>query len=161
MIPSKKETFIITLSRYNAEQDCLYCPMGQKMEKLGERKTQTYTGFEQTSSLYQAKNCEGCPMRGVCHKGKENRIVSVNHNLERHKKIAREKLLSEKGIEKRGQRCVDVEGTFGQLKQNKGFRRFLLRGLDKIDIELGLLCIGMNIAPKKRRISLCSGISLP
>ena len=54
--------------------------------------------------------------------------------------------MSEQGKEHRGQRCVDVEGSFGQQKHNKGFRRFYLRGLEKIDIEIGLLVTSMNIA---------------
>lgn len=139
--PSHKENLY-----YSAEQDCYYCPMGQAMEKIGKRKNVTTAGYEQEQTLYQAKNCEGCPMRGVCHDSKDNRIITINHNLERHKIKARELLTSEKGIEKRGQRCVDVEGTFGQLKHNKNYKRFLLRGLEKVDVELGLLGLGMNIA---------------
>jgi len=40
-------------------------------------------------------------------------------------------LNSEKGIEKRKQRCPDVEPVFGNIKQNHGFRRFMLRGKEK------------------------------
>lgn len=131
---------------YNAEQDCLYCPMGQQMSKAYEKRNKTKTGYVQIQSVYQAKNCNGCPMRGACYRAKGNREVTINHNLERHKAKAREKLTSELGREKRGQRCVDVEGTFGQLKHNKGYRRFLLRGKEKVEIELGLLALSMNIA---------------
>lgn len=153
---SKKENL-----HYNEKEDHYICPMGQKMEKIGEQRRKTKTGFEQTFSLYQARNCEGCPLRGACHKAKGNGIIQVNRNLERHKQKARELLTSEEGIKKRGQRCVDVEGTFGQLKQNKGFRRFLLRGLEKIDVELGLLCIGMNIARKKEGLAAALGLVCP
>lgn len=146
--PSKKENLY-----YNKEKDCYYCPMGQAMEKISVRHDETETGFKQTHTLYQAKNCEGCLMRGVCHESKTNRIISVNHNLEEYKAKARELLTSEKGIEKRGQRCVDVEGTFGQLKANKGVRRFLLRGTEKVNIELGLLAIGMNLARMAKKQS--------
>ena len=139
--PSKKENLY-----YNTEKDCYYCPMGQPMLKIREQRRKTKTGYLQTSSVYQAKNCINCPMRGACHKSIENRIITVNHNLERHKAKVRELLTSELGVEKRGQRCVDVEGTFGQLKHNKGYRRFLLRGKEKVEIELGLLALGMNIA---------------
>lgn len=131
---------------YNAELDFYVCPMGQRMEKIGTARKKTTSGFVQVTSLYQAKNCEGCPLRKICHKAAGNRIISKNHNLDRHKQKARTLLKSEKGIEKRGQRCVDVEATFGQLKQNKGFRRFYLRGLEKVNIELGLLTTSMNIA---------------
>jgi hypothetical protein len=39
-----------------------------------------------------------------------------------------------------------VEGTFAILKHNKGFKRFYLRGRDKVEIEAGLLAITHNIA---------------
>ena len=60
--------------------------------------------------------------------------------------------MSEQGKEHRRQRCVDVEGSFGQVKHNKGFRRFYLRGLEKIDIEIGLLVTSMNIAKRAKHM---------
>jgi hypothetical protein len=39
-----------------------------------------------------------------------------------------------------------VEAVFGNIKQNKRFKRFMLRGLEKTEIEIGLLSIAHNIA---------------
>ena len=133
---------------YDPVRDCYICPMGQKMHYIGDGKRKTSTGFEQTSKRYQAKNCTGCPLNGACHKSKGNRIVEVNENLKRHKEIAYRLLNSEKGIEKRKQRCHDVEPVFGNIKQNHGFRRFMLRGKEKVTIEWGLLAIAQNIRKK-------------
>jgi hypothetical protein len=44
-------------------------------------------------------------------------------------------LNSEEGLERRKKRCFDVEPTFGNIKQNHGFRRFMLRGKEKVEIE--------------------------
>lgn len=145
---------------YNEEQDCYYCPMGQKMSKISTSKQQTTSGFIQTVSSYQARNCENCPLRGMCHQSKGNRIVQRNANLERSKEKARRLLTSERGREKRGQRCVDIEGTFAQLKHNKHFKRFLLRGLDKVNIELGLVFTSMNIARGISKIVSSKGDSM-
>jgi hypothetical protein len=41
---------------------------------------------------------------------------------------------------------VEVESVFGRLKHNWGFRRFRLRGLEKVPIEWGLLCMAHNLA---------------
>jgi len=131
---------------YNKEQDCFYCPMGQQMKKIASYKKKTDTGFEQEYSRYQAKNCESCPLRGVCHKGKDNRIIDVNHELIRLKKKAKELLLSEQGVKHRNQRPADVEPVFGNIKQNKNFKRFLLRGTDKVEIEMGLIALAHNLA---------------
>jgi transposase len=38
-----------------------------------------------------------------------------------------------------------VEPVFGQIKQARGFRQFLLRGLDKVKAEWALLCLTHNI----------------
>ena len=86
--------------------------------------------------------------RGVCHKAKGNRIIEVNHNLNRHKQRAREKLTSEAGIAHRKQRAADVEAVLGNIKQNKGFRRFMLRGKEKVTTELGLIAIAHNLKKK-------------
>lgn len=133
---------------YNPDQDCVYCPMGQKMEKTGELKRRTGTGFIQTSSLYQAQRCEGCTLRGQCHQGKGNRKIQINHRLRKLKASERDKLTSEEGLKHRSKRPCDVEAVFGNLKNNKGFKRFLLRGIHKVEIEVGLLAIAHNIAKK-------------
>ncbi|HLS30179.1 MAG TPA: transposase [Flavobacteriaceae bacterium] len=101
---------------YNKEQDFYVCPMGQRMEKVGEFTSRTKSGYKQRHSVYQAQNCEGCPLRVVCFKGKNNRRVQRNHNLERHKQRARENLLSDIGEKYRKRRSVDVEPVFGHIK---------------------------------------------
>jgi endonuclease III len=35
----------------------------------------TTTGFPQQQTKYQAINCSHCPLNGVCHKSKGNRVV--------------------------------------------------------------------------------------
>jgi transposase len=42
-------------------------------------------------------------------------------------------------------RKVIVEPVFGQIKEARGFRRFLLRGLDAIRGEWGLICLTHNL----------------
>ncbi len=145
---NKKKPFAPDRLFYNQEQDCYICPMGQKMSYIGDSKRKTSTGFEQTSKRYQAKNCATCPLNGVCHKSQGNRIIEVNENLRRHKAKAYQLLNSEKGVEKRKQRCHDVEPVFGNIKQNHGFRRFMLRGKEKVAIEWGLLAIAQNVRKK-------------
>jgi transposase len=145
---NKKQPFSSDKLFYNPEQDYYICPMGQQMSYIGDGKRKTSTGFEQTSKRYQAKNCSNCPLNGACHKSQGNRIIEVNENLKRHKEVAFKLLNSEKGIEKRKQRCHDVEPVFGNIKQNHGFRRFMLRGKEKVAIEWGLIAIAQNIRKK-------------
>jgi transposase len=133
---------------YNKDKDCYTCPMGQPMNYIGEVVRKTSTGFEQKLKRYQAQNCATCPLNGACHKSKGNRIIEINENLQKHKSIAYELLNSEEGIKHRKKRCCDVEPVFGNIKQNHGFKRFMLRGEQKVTIEWGLLSIAQNIRKK-------------
>jgi hypothetical protein len=45
----------------------------------------------------------------------------------------------------RKKRGVDVEPVFGHIKTCRGFQRFMLRSLAKVNIEFGLLAIAHNI----------------
>jgi hypothetical protein len=38
-----------------------------------------------------------------------------------------------------------VEPVFGQIKQARGFRQFLLRGIDKVRHEWALICTAHNL----------------
>jgi len=138
--PSKVENLY-----YNEQEDCYYCPMGQKMALIGTRTRTTDNGYKQINKRYQASNCKGCPMRGPCHKQKTNRIIEVNPQLVRYKQMVREKLNSEIGLHYRSQRPVDVEAVFGNIKHNHNFKRFLLRGMGKVEIELGLISLAQNL----------------
>jgi len=143
-----KHPFAPSKLHYNKEKDCYYCPMGQPMQNIGTYTKTTAAGFEQHLTKYQAANCEHCPLNGVCHKSKGNRVIEVNFNLNRLKEIAHRNLTSEKGIAHRKKRPWDVESVFGNIKSNHGFRRFLLKGKQKVSIEIGLLAIAQNLRKK-------------
>lgn len=145
---NKKNPFSADKLYYNPKQDHYICPMGQKMVYIGDRARKTTTGFEQTLRLYKAQNCRSCPLNGACHKSQNDRIIQINVNLERQKQQADELLTSEEGIARRKKRCFDVEPVFGNIKNNHGFRRFMLRGRQKVEIEWGLIAMAQNIRKK-------------
>jgi len=118
------------------------------MNNIGTHIQKTSTGFKQTITNYQAKNCSTCPLNGVCHKSKGNRIISINYNLNKLKQQARENLQSEKGIAHRKKRCYDTEPLWGNVKHNHHFKRFMLRGKEKVTVEVGLLSIAQNLRKK-------------
>ena len=57
----------------------------------------------------------------------------------------RRKLRTKKGKERYGLRKELPEPVFGQIKQARGFRQFLLRGNDKVSGEWKLICTGHNL----------------
>lgn len=141
----KKDLFHPANLYYNQQEDYFVCPMGQHMNKVSTYQRTSDLGFVSSVSRYQARRCEGCPLRSQCHKGQGNRQIEVNHQLKEYKKQARERLLSEEGIQLRKNRAIEPEAVFGQTKSNNAFNRFKLRGLKKTNIEFGLAAIGHNL----------------
>jgi transposase len=136
---------------YNPEGNFYVCPMGQKLEFIGQYQRISDRGYHSEFSLYQAKRCEGCPLRGSCHKAQGNRRIEINHNLKKHKNIARANLTSEKGLMHRSKRPIEPEAVFGQIKSNRKFNRFRLRGLEGVAVEFGLISIALNISKMAKK----------
>jgi len=57
----------------------------------------------------------------------------------------RRKLRTKKGRTSYGLRKQVAEPVFGQIKQARGYRQFLLRGIDKVNAEWQLICTGHNL----------------
>lgn len=81
------------------------------------------------------------------HKGIYRR--SKNEAYENLKVEMLDFLETEEGKRLLDQRKHDVEPTFGDIKHNMGFRKFLLRLLPKATIEIGLITIAHNLKKVK------------
>ena len=53
-------------------------------------------------------------------------------------------LRTEQGRERMRRRKFIPEPVFGIIKEAMGFRRFLLRGIDKVRVEWDLVCLAFN-----------------
>ena len=133
---------------YDQARDQYLCPIGKPMKNIGSHIRKTTAGYPQVINRYQAKKCAGCPLKSECHSQPGNRIIEVNHNLNRLKRKAEKRLNSNKGIQKRKQRCVDTEPVFGNIKHNHHFKRFMLRSIEKVTVETGLLALAHNLRKK-------------
>jgi hypothetical protein len=133
---------------YNPVTNRYSCPAGKGMKKINQRIKPNHSGYEQTLTRYQSKKCDGCPLRSQCNPNEQYRTIEVNLNWNRLKQKAEKRLKTKPGIQKRKQRCFDTEPVFGQIKHNHLFKRFLLRGIDKVTIEMGLLALAHNLRKK-------------
>jgi len=113
-----------------------------------ESKGKTDSGYRTQLRHYRSLNCEGCPLRSQCTKAKGNREIRVSLPFLRAKQKVRTLLLSEEGKQLAIRRMTEVESVFGQIKQNRGFRRFHLRGLSKVTLEVGWLALAHNLLKK-------------
>ena len=57
----------------------------------------------------------------------------------------RRKLQTRRGGQRNALRMQTVEPVFGQIKQGRGFRQFLLWGLEKVNDKWPLICTGHNL----------------
>ena len=142
----KNDPFRIENLYYNAEEDYYICPMGQHMTRVGTRHARTSSGYVAELAVYRAQRCDGCPMRGSCHKRKHgNREIEANHRLDEYKRKARERLTSEQGLEHRSKRPIEPEAVFGQMKFNMAYKRFRHFGKDKVTMDFAFFAIAFNI----------------
>jgi hypothetical protein len=140
----KKNPFAVQNLFYNKDKDLFICPMGQKLMNIGTKKNKSDLGYISTITLYQVQNCQGCPLRSLCHNAKTDRIIEVNYKLLEYKRKARERLMSEQGVFHRGKRCIESEAVFVPIKHNSQFNGFRLRGLEKMNIEFTPVAIALN-----------------
>jgi transposase len=144
----KKKPYAVDKFIYNPVTNRYRCPAGKGMKKIAERIKPNHSGYEQTLTRYQSKHCTDCPLRGQCSPDHNYRTIEVNLNWHRLKQKAEKRLKTKRGIQKRKQRCFDTEPVFAQIKHNHQFKRFLLRGMDKVTIEIGLLALAHNLRKK-------------
>ena len=100
--------------------------------------------------LYKFTGCNSCNYAYICKKNLKNKdydykLCELISDYELLKNQARENLLSPQGIEIRINRSIQVEGTFGQIKQNMNYDRIRRRRLEKVSCEVMLMCLGRNI----------------
>ena len=138
---------------YNKREDYFVCPMGQHMKRTEDTTRTNSSGYVSQISVYKAKRCEGCPMRGPCHKAIESREIEVNHKLREYRRKARERLTSEEGLRMRSKRPIEPEAVFGQMKYNKSYYRFRHVGKDKIKMDFAVFAIAFNILKLHRKMT--------
>lgn len=143
-----KNPFAVDRLEYDAENNQYRCPIGEPMPHKGWKIEETKGGYPQVIDKFQAQNCKGCFLNGVCHTQKGNRIIEVSLNNVRLKEAAEKRLKTKRGIQKRKQRCFDTEPVFANIKYNHHFKRFMLRGVEKVTVETGLLALAHNLRKK-------------
>ena len=129
-----KETFV-----YEEKEDCFICPNSKKLEL----KSETNDG----TKIYKAKkeDCNSCPLKTKCCTSKKGQPRSISTDFyEGLRQAMRDKMQLEESKEIYGLRKTIVEPVFGQIK-NGGFRKFSLRGVEKVAGEFSLVCAVHNI----------------
>jgi transposase len=94
--------------------------------------------------LYRCRAYKGCPLKKHCSKSLSGRSIALNIHDALFKAM-RTKLDSSHGKRIYAKRIQIVEPVFGHIKEIIGFKKFSLRGLEKVIGEFALVCIAHNL----------------
>jgi transposase len=124
---------------YDPDSDRYECPTGQHLQfyKVREKKERIYRVYR--------RSCAACLMRSSCC-GSKSRVKEIwrRVNGELQEKMAA-KMQTQEAKEIYSLRKETVEPVFGNIKENKGLRRLLLRGKLGAETEYLLCCVVHNI----------------
>jgi len=130
---------------YDPERDEYTCQNGKKLRVVYIGKRTSGSGFEAEITYYQCEDCTDCPFKKSCTRAKGNRQMQLSKKFLRQREESTARITSETGILLRMNRSIQAEGAFGIIKQDYGFRQFLLRGNRKVYTEILLVAMGYNI----------------
>jgi transposase len=146
---------------YDSEQDVYICHNQKHLKYLYSTKRTSKSGFVSTVKIYECESCEGCPHKERCSKAKGNKRIQFSEDFSDLRADSMANITTEYGTKLRMNRSIQVEGAFGVLKEDFGFRKFLTRGKKNVMIEFILLSFGFNINKlHKKLVRETQGVSL-
>lgn len=138
---------------YDSATDTYICRNGKKLERERVCHVKSKTGYVSEKTIYKCEDCNGCPYKSECIKGnncktpmeERTKTLQVAKTFLEQRKEDLERILSENGILFRTNRSIQAEGSFGDLKQDMQFRRYLSKGTSNVLAESTLLAMAKNI----------------
>lgn len=149
----KKDIGKIENMVYDAETDIYTCKNGKKLTVDHIRRSKSKTGYISEKTIYKCENCKSCPYKKECIKGnncktpfeERTKTLHVAKTFLKYREANLERILSDDGILFRTNRSIQAEGSFGDLKQDMRFRRYLSKGTSNVLAESILLAMARNV----------------
>ena len=138
---------------YDEEGDFYTCKNDKKLVVDCIRHSKSKTGYVSEKTIYKCENCDGCPHKAECIKGnncktpleERTKTLQVAKKFIEQRKADLERIVSDQGKLYRMNRSIQAEGSFGDIKQDMQFRRYLTKGTANVLAESTLLAIARNI----------------
>lgn len=127
---------------YNEAEDHCVCPRGEKLPLWNtKRKDRVHPTMVR---LYRCASYADCPVRWQCSKSKKGRSIEIgpHYGAVLRQRIKQQDPVKAALLKKRGQ---IVERMFGWIKQEMGFRRWTVRGFEKVRTQWALICTTINL----------------
>ena len=126
--------------RHDPARGVVVCPQGRELplhrvrEKDG-RRVEVYR---------KASVCKGCPVRDQCTRDRHGRSIDIQPGyaavVATHARWQQPQTAELYGL-----RAPTIEPVFAQIKQQMGFRRWTVRGLEKVRAQWAMLATAWNL----------------
>jgi len=128
--------------KYDQEKDCMTCPRGETLPFYSNHPS-SRNRYE--VRLYKCQSYKDCPVRWQCSKAKRGRVVKLSpyngailRQKEKQKDPVKLNILK--------QRIGIVEPVMAWVKHLLGFKRWTVRGIDKVRSQWAFICASINLS---------------
>jgi transposase len=135
---------------YNPKEDCYICPQGQTLTTNGSWYKKVYHNNKILIKQYKTKACRECPERYLCTTSPIERGRVIERS-QYQQAVEENNLRVNTEKEKYRKRQAIVEHPFGTIKRQWGYTYTLLKGIEKVEAEIGLMFTAYNL---RRLISI-------
>lgn len=150
------EKYLVENFQYNKKQDSYTCPQGHKMKSNGNwykknhKSEKRKTGGTTQVKHYKTPHCKNCPVLNQCTKntGGRGRVIERGQYQDT---VDRNNYRMKTQRELYNRRQTICEHPFGTIKRAWGYTYALLKGLKKVDGEMGIIFTCYNL---RRTISI-------
>jgi transposase len=126
---------------YDEQNDQCICPRGERLDFHNVKKRDKTAPYQ--VRVYRCQKYLDCPVRWQCSSSKTGRTVQIHPN---HDALVRqrEKHKDETLRAALKKRSVIIEPVFAWGKQGMNFRRWTVRGLEKVKTQWSMVCTAIN-----------------
>lgn len=149
-VEKKRRLYVPADFQLAADGSHCVCPAGKRL--YGSGRDSTVRGYRAMKFKGARRDCLQCPLRANClRKPATTPVRQVAFFVGRrpghyaHTAAMKDKIDSPEGRQMIARRFATVEPVFGNLRHNKGLRRFTLRGRQKVDSQWKMFCLVHNI----------------
>jgi transposase len=131
---------------YDEARDCYWCPQGQPLEYANTSSEANGSG-RRIRKRYKAQEevCASCPLRSRCLQGQAKARQVNREQYEAQRERHAQHMAKPESQATYGQRRHPGERPFAMIKHHFGMRRFLLRGLERVQAEWHWAATAFNL----------------
>jgi transposase len=133
--------------RWVEPEQVYVCPEGHRLEYWDAEYERRKGGERLRMSAYRCapEHCQGCPRQAQCTRSPERGRMVKRSEYEPLVEALRQRMQTEEAKQLYKKRAQVVELGFADVKEHRGLRRFVGRGLYRARIEVGLVVLAHNV----------------